>query len=464
MMIDLLIKNASVITVDKGRRIFRCGSVAIHEGKIIAVGQADEINSVYSAREVIDGSGKIAMPGLTNLHFHLPQVMMRGVYDTIEALDKLKYYTWPIQGCYDETDALISAQLGVLEMIKSGTTAFLSTGLHPRYGIDQIVQMIVDSGIRAGVSKYVMDTNAYDLDNSALHKGMWENGKDSLEQAVELIQKWDGTANGRIRAWISPRSIGGCSIELMKKVIRIAAESKVGITAHWSEVQSNVDYTLKNFNLRPVNFAESIGLLGPNVVFAHAIYLNEEEIKILADTGTSVAHCPVCNSKLAMGIAKVPQMLKAGVNVSLGNDGMGVNNTADIFREMRSMLLLHRASQSNALYPSTGEAIEMATLNGAKALMEENRIGSLEVGKQADVILVNAQEPHTVPLYDPASAVVWACSGHDVDTSIIDGKIVMKNRKVLTMDEEKIIRDVEARKQKILDQADVKPQHVWHVL
>lgn len=463
-MIDLLIKNTTIITVDKARRIYECGSIAIHEGKIIAVGQANEINPVYSARRVIDGKGKITLPGLTNLHFHLPQVMMRGVYDSIEAMEKLKYYTWPIQGCYDEDDALVSAQLGVLEMIKSGTTAFLSTGLHPRYGIDRIVGMIADSGIRAGVSKYVMDTHAYDLDNSALHKGMWENGKDSLDQAIDLIEKWNGAAGGRIRAWISPRSIGGCSVDLMKKVVQIAKESNVGITAHWSEAQSNVDYTLKNFNLRPVNFAREIGLVGPNVVFAHGIYLDEEEIEILAETGTSVAHCPVCNSKLAMGVAKVPQMLKAGVNVALGNDGMGVNNTADIFREMRDMLLLHRATQGNALYPSTGEAIEMATLHGARALMEGERIGSLEVGKRADVILVNARQPHLVPLHDAASAIVWACSGSDVDTSIIDGKIVMKGRRVLTMNEKQIVAEVENRKQKILEQAEVTAQHIWPVL
>lgn len=462
-MIDILIRNAQVITVDNQRNIYLDGAIAIHEGKIIDVGQSEAIAAKYEAAKIIDGHMKIALPGLTNLHFHLPQVMMRGIYDSVEAMEKLKYYTWPIQGCYDETDALTSVKLGVLEMIKSGTTAFLSTGLHPRYGIDNIVQAIIDSGIRAGVSKYVMDTNAYDLDNSALHKGMWENGQDSLLQAVELIEKWNGASNGRIRAWISPRSIGGCSVELMKKVIQIAAEAKIGVTTHWSEVQTNVDFTVKNFNLRPVQFAEKIGLLSPNVVFAHAIYLDDQEIKLLADTGVSVAHCPVCNAKLAMGTAKVPQMLAAGVNVALGNDGMGVNNTADIFREMKAMLLLHRATQSNALYPSTGEALEMATINGAKALMEGDRIGSLEVGKQADLILVNAGEPHTVPLYDPASAIVWACSGHDVDTSIIDGKIVMEGRKVLTMDEKQIIADVEACKQKIVDQAGVKPQHIWPI-
>lgn len=462
-MIDILIQNAMLITVNSTRDVFLDGSVAIDQGKIIDVGPTNEIAAKYPARTVIDGQGFVAMPGLVNTHMHLPQVMMRGLYDNIEAMDKLKNYTWPIQGCYTESDALTSAKLGLLEMIKSGTTSFISTGLHPRYGIPAIIQATIDSGIRAMISKYVMDLGGYALDNGALHKGMHETGETSKAQALELIRDWNGSGNGRIHIWISPRSVGGCSVDLFRWVCETARKNQVGITTHWSEVQNNVDYTLESFGLRPVFFAEKIGLLGPDVTFAHGIYLDDAEIDLLAKTGTNIAHCPICNSKLAMGVARVPQMLKAGVNVTLGNDGMGVNNTADLFREMRSMLLLHRAVQGNPLFPTAAEAIEMATINGAKAMMIPERVGSLEKGKQADLILVNLNQPHFVPIHDPLSEVVWAANGDDVDTVIIDGKIVMRHRTVQTMDEDAILSDVEAIKGKVLMQAGVKAQHTWAI-
>ncbi|HEX2980694.1 MAG TPA: amidohydrolase [Anaerolineaceae bacterium] len=460
-MIDILIKNSMVITVNPSREVYRDGAVAIDRGLIMDVGSTEEIAPKYTARTVIDGKGFVVMPGLINTHMHLPQVLMRGLYDNIEAMDKLKNYTWPIQGCYDEKDALISARLGMLEMIKSGTTSFISTGLHPRYGIPAIIQAAVYSGMRAAMSKYVMDLEGYALDKSALHAGMHETGEASKQQVLELIKDWNGAGNQRIQVWISPRSVGGCSVELFKWVRETARQHAVGITAHWSEVQNNVDYTLSAFGMRPVFFAQSLGLLGKDVTFAHGIYFNEEEIELLAKTGTNIAHCQVCNSKLAMGVAKVPQMLQAGVNVTLANDGMGVNNTADMFREMRSMLLLHRITQNNPLTPTSANAIEMATINGAKAMMMEDRVGSLERGKQADVILINLNQPHTLPMHDPVSAVAWAVNGSDVDTVIIDGKIVMQHRKVFTMNEAEILNSAEEIKEKILRQAGVTPQHVW---
>ncbi|GAP14509.1 cytosine deaminase [Longilinea arvoryzae] len=462
-MIDILIKNCMLITVNSKREVYHDGAIAIDQGKIVDIGSTADVAPKYEARTVIDAKGFVVMPGLINAHMHLPQVMMRGLYDNIEAMDKLKNYTWPIQGCYTEEDALVSAKLGLLEMIKSGTTAFISTGLHPRYGIPAVIQATIDSGMRAAISKYVMDLGGYALDNGALHKGMHETGEASKKQALELIEEWNGCGNGRIQIWISPRSVGGCSVDLFRWVCETAREHQVGITTHWSEVQNNVDYTMDSFGLRPVFFAKSLGLLGPDVTFAHGIYFDDAEIDLLAKTGTNIAHCPICNSKLAMGVARVPEMLKAGVNISLGNDGMGVNNTADLFREMRSMVLLHRAVQNNPLFPGSAEAIEMATRNGARAMMMQDRVGSLEKGKQADLILVDLKQPHFVPIHDPVSEVVWAANGNDVDTVIIDGKIVMWHRTVLTMDEDAILGEAEAIKDKILKQAGVKAQHIWAI-
>jgi 5-methylthioadenosine/S-adenosylhomocysteine deaminase len=310
----------------------------------------------------------------------------------------------------------------------------------------------------------VMDITGYANDEVALHKGVWENREESLRQAEDMIEKWHGAANQRIQVWYSPRSVGGVSKELFQEISRLAAQHGVGITTHWAEVQNNVDYTLKEYGMLPAEFAAEVGMLGKNVTFAHGIYFTDRELEMLAQTGTNICHCPVCNSKLAMGTAKVSQMLQLGVNVCLGNDGMPVNNTADMFREMRTALLMQRNTFDNPLYPTAAEAIEMATINGAKGIMADRQVGSLEAGKQADLILIDARSPHINPVHDPVSAVVWAANGNDVDTVLIDGEIIMQGRKVFTLDEEKILNDAQERKEKILAQASIKGHHVWPLL
>lgn len=460
-MADILIRNAFVVTVDSRRRVFSPGSIAIDGNRIIAVGHARELEGKFSPRKVIEAEGKIAMPGLINCHMHLPQVMMRGVSDNVDVMDILTEYIWPIQGHYSEEDALLSAKLGILEMIKSGTTAFLSTGLHPRYGIDNIAQAMLDSGIRGVISKYVMDESAYATEDAALHPGMWEKGEESLHQAIEMIETWHGKGEGRLQGWFSPRSVGGVSVDLFREISKLASEMGVGITTHWAEIQNNVDYTVEKYGMLPAEFAEYVGMLGENVTLAHGICFEDKELDLLAETGTNICHCPVCNMKLAMGAAKVPDMLERGVNVCLGNDGMIDNNTADLFREMRTALLLQRNTHEDPVYPTAAEAVEMATIRGAKAIMAEDMVGSLEPGKRADIILINTEKPHLQPVHDPVSTVVWAANGNDVETVLIDGKIVMEAREVLTMNEEHILKEVMVNKERILEQADTEPQVVW---
>ncbi len=242
-MIDLLVKDATVITVDSHRNVFSLGTVAVDNGVIVEVGPAAELNQKYQAQKELAGAGMIAMPGLINCHMHLPQVMMRGVSDNVNVMGILTDFIWPIQGHYSEEDALLSAELGLLEMIKSGTTAFLSTGLHPRYGIDNIAWAMLDSGIRGVISKYIMDESGYATEDAAIHRGIWEKGEESLQQALEMIEKWNGKGNGRLQGWFSPRSVGGVTMELFQRICQLAAELGVGITTHWAEIQNNVDYT-----------------------------------------------------------------------------------------------------------------------------------------------------------------------------------------------------------------------------
>jgi cytosine/adenosine deaminase-related metal-dependent hydrolase len=306
-----------------------------------------------------------------------------------------------------------------------------------------------------------MDESGYATEDTALHQGMWETGEESLQQALEMIDSWHGKGDGRLQAWFSPRSVGGVTVELFRRISELAEELNVGVTTHWAEIQNNVDYTVEKYGMLPAEFADHVGMLGENVTLAHGICFEDHELDLLAKTGTNICHCPVCNMKLAMGAAKVPAMLEKGVNVCLGNDGMIDNNTADLFREMRTALLLQRNAHQDPIYPTAAEALEMATIRGAKAIMAEEQVGSLEPGKRADMILINVQQPHIQPLHDPLSAVVWSANGSDVETVIIDGKIVMEERIVKTMDEDRILKEVIEKKAKFVEQAKVQPQILW---
>jgi cytosine/adenosine deaminase-related metal-dependent hydrolase len=247
----------------------------------------------------------------------------------------------------------------------------------------------------------------------------------------------------------------------MHEISEIADNHDIGITTHWAEDENNVEYAKKEFDMTMSELADRMKLLKPNVTLAHGIYFGEEEINDLARSEVSICHCPVCNSKLAMGVAKVPQMLKSGVNVCLGTDGAPVNNTLDMFREMRHTVLLHRINSMTPLFPRTEEAIEMATSNGAKALRMSDEIGSIEPGKKADLIIVDIENPRTIPVHDPVSPLVWTATGQDVSTTIIDGQIIMEDRDVKTIDESKVMKDVKRIKEKIRKQAGIEIDEKW---
>lgn len=452
-----------VITVDPERRIIREGAVAVENGLIRSVGKKSELLNRLPGLDVIGGPGRIVLPGLINCHIHLPQFLMRGVNDDVDCLTILKEYIWPIQGHYDPEDAAVSSRLAFLEMIRAGTTCFLGTGFHPRYGMDNICRELEESGLRGVVSKYVMEEVRYSDDSGAIHPGLWEDGETSLRQARELIEEWDGKAGGRIRVWISPRSVGAYSPEYLRRVSRLAARYGVGMTAHWSEVPENVSYIRETYRMTPSEFARDTGLLTPKTVLAHGIYFDESEFAVLRESGASICHCPVCNAKLAMGTAPVSRMLENGVNVCLGNDGMLVNNTADLFREMRSFCLLQRVLTGDPTFPTSATALELATINGARSLGMEDEIGSLEEGKKADLIVVNCTRPHLTPILDPLSAVVWSATGSDVETTIVDGKILMRDGKVVTLDEDGVLRQATSQTRAVLKNAGVSAHHNWTI-
>jgi cytosine/adenosine deaminase-related metal-dependent hydrolase len=351
----------------------------------------------------------------------------------------------------------------MLEMIQSGTTTFLESLLHSRYGFDGIAEAVDRSGMRGILSKTVMGLPGYGSEKSIMHPGMIEDGETCLREVEMYFKRWNGEADDRIKVWYGARSLGGCTPELYAKIAEGAKRLGTGVTIHLSEVQEDVRYTNKEYGKMPAEFMDQVGLVGPNVVFAHGVWLTEREWAIMSRKGASVAHCPSSNMKLSSGIAKVPEMMNAGVNVGLGCDGGPSNNCYDMIREMKTASLLQKVRTLDPLTMSAETILEMATIHGVKALGLQEQIGSLEPGKRADVIIVTMQKPHLTPTFNPVSHLAYAATGSDVETTIIDGKIVMENRHVKTLDEHKIIQAATEHAAELLKRAEIKITPKWKI-
>lgn len=398
-MTDIYIRGGWILTLDSKRRIIKDGAVAISDGIIVDVGKRDQLDPTYKSFSdiVIEADRNIVMPGLVNTHVHLAQGLIRHCADYLPLIKWLKERVWPLQGNYKPEEALASAKLVVVEMLKSGTTTFLETGLVGRYGPDKIIEFLLDTGIRAAVARHVMDLKGYALEENILHEGLVEPGDTSFKDTIRLYHKYHGL-NNRIWIWFGPRTPGAVSLELYRKISEKARELNTGITMHLAEVREDVEYTIKSFGKKPVEFSHWLGLTGRNVVLVHVVWVDDNEIRLLAETGTSVSHNPSSNMKLASGGARISEMVKAGVNVSLGTDGGPSNNTYDLMREMKHAALLQPLRTLDAGAIRAENIVEMATINGAKALMIDNLVGSIEKGKRADLIILDYWVPHLHPL------------------------------------------------------------------
>ncbi|MEM0377775.1 MAG: amidohydrolase [Thermosphaera sp.] len=466
-MTDIYIRGGWILTLDSKRRIIKDGAVAISDGIIVDVGKRDQLDPTYKSFSdiVIEADRNIVMPGLVNTHVHLAQGLIRHCADYLPLIKWLKERVWPLQGNYKPEEALASAKLVVVEMLKSGTTTFLETGLVGRYGPDKIIEFLLDTGIRAAVARHVMDLKGYALEENILHEGLVEPGDTSFKDTIRLYHKYHGL-NNRIWIWFGPRTPGAVSLELYRKISEKARELNTGITMHLAEVREDVEYTIKSFGKKPVEFSHWLGLTGRNVVLVHVVWVDDNEIRLLAETGTSVSHNPSSNMKLASGGARISEMVKAGVNVSLGTDGGPSNNTYDLMREMKHAALLQPLRTLDAGAIRAENIVEMATINGAKALMIDNLVGSIEKGKRADLIILDYWVPHLHPLVNPISHLAYAASGSDVKHSIIDGKLVMFDRKLLTINEREVIEEAEKAAWDVYNRTGIckNPETVWPIL
>jgi len=461
LMPSILLKGGTIVTMDSRRQIIRSGDVFLEDGLISNVGKVGEFKPQSRPEYEIDARGKLILPGLIDTHVHLAQALIRGCADDSSLIDWLQKFVWPLQGNFDAEDGRASAELCILEMLKSGTTTFLESLLHTRYGFDGIAESLQKSGMRGVLSKTVMEMPSYGTEESIMHTGMIEDAETCLREVETYHKRWDGKADGRVRVWYGARSLGACTPELYSRIAQGAKRLGTGITMHLGEVREDVKYANKEFGKMPAEFMDQVGVMGPRVVFAHGVWLTESEWKILAAKGGTVAHCPSSNTKLASGIAPVPEMIQHGVNVGLGCDGGPSNNCYDMIREMKLASLIQKVRLSDPTVMSAEAILELATINGATALGMAGEIGSIEAGKKADIILVRTDAPHLTPPLNPISHLVYAGEGSDVDTVIIDGKVIMEGRKVKTLDEDKIIEEANRRAEKLLLRAGIKVNSKW---
>ena len=410
----LLIKQSTIITVDRGNRIFQ-GDVLIEDGVISAI--EPSIPTIHFL-ETIDGRGKFLLPGFVQTHVHLCQTSFRGAADDLALIDWLKQRVWPMEAAHTEESLYASAKLGIAEMIRGGTTCALT--METVNHTDAVFHAVEESGFRATVGKCMMDQG------DDVPEALREETRASIDESVALLKRWHGKADGRIRYCFAPRFAVSCTRGLLEEVSRLSREHGVLVHTHASENRDEIALVRELTGRRNIEYLRDVGLAGPNVVLAHCIHLDPDEMEILRETRTRVAHCPSSNLKLASGIARVTEMLEMGIEVSLGADGAPCNNRLDMFTEMRTATLLQKVLNGPTALPAA-RVLRMATIDGARALGLEDQIGSIEVGKRADLQLINLETPHTTPHPDPISTIVYAAETSNVEMVIIDGKVVVNS-------------------------------------
>ncbi|MEM1504759.1 5'-deoxyadenosine deaminase [Domibacillus sp. 8LH] len=441
---SLLIKNAQIVTMNAQEEIIN-GDILIRDSRIEAVGPAlDET----PADRVIDASGRTVIPGFVQTHVHLCQTLFRGKGDDLELMDWLKKRIWPLEASHDEESVYYSAMLGIGELLQSGTTTIVD--METVHHTESAFRAIAQSGIRALSGKVMMDKG------SEVPLALQENTAVSIQESVDLLEKWHMYDSGRIQYAFSPRFVVSCTEELLKEVQKLSVHYNVHVHTHASENRGEIAIVEQETGMRNVIYLDHLGLANERLILAHCIWLDEEEKRIIREKGVHVSHCPGSNLKLASGIADVPELLDAGSSVSLGADGAPCNNNLDMFNEMRLAALIqkpiHGPTSMNAR-----TVFRIATIGGARAVGMGHEIGSIEAGKRADLVMLNLNHFHTFPSYDidPISRIVYSATRADVETTIVDGQIVMENGMMKTIDKTTVLREADASIKRLLKKTTI---------
>ncbi len=441
MDVDRVIAGGTVLTMDDRGMVIQDGAVAVQGTDIVAVGEKGDVESRFRGREVIDADRCLIMPGLINCHTHAAMTCFRGMADDLNLMDWLNNYIFPAEAKnVDGELAYWGSLLACAEMIKSGTTTFCDMYIFE----DETALAARRAGMRCLLGEVLFD---FPSPNA-------KTPQEGLQYTRDLIEKWAG--DPLVKIFVEPHALYTCSPELLRESKSLADLYAVPCGMHFVETRSELEGLKEKFGKKPVRILDELGLLDERFIAFHGVWMDDEDMTVFSERGCKVVHNPESNMKLASGVAPVPEMLAAGVTVGLGTDGCASNNNLDLFQEMDTAAKLHKVHRLDPTVMSAETVVDLATRKGARVLGMEKLVGSLRPGMKADIILINLNRPHLTPIYHEYSHVVYAATGADVETVLINGKVVMRNRKLLTIDEEEAmarVREIARRIKKSLNLA-----------
>jgi 5-methylthioadenosine/S-adenosylhomocysteine deaminase len=424
--ISLIVNGGTVLTQNAAHRIITPGAVAIEGTDIVDVGTPAEIAAKYQAADTIDARDQIVLPGLINTHTHAPMVMYRGLADDLALMDWLQKYIFPAEAKTVSPELVrVGTRLAAVEMIESGTTAYVDM----YYFEEEIAKATFEAGLRGVLGETIIQFPVADAKTPAA----------ALERAERFIKEFKD--NGLVVPAVAPHALYTNDKATLIASAELARKHGVPIVIHFAETEDEVKIAREQYQMTPTAYLDSIGVLGPTTIGAHGVWVNDADIAILKRTQTGVAHNPESNMKLASGAAPVTKYLAAGIKLGLGTDGAASNNDLDMFEAMRQASFLAKHSTHDPTAVKAQDALDMATIGGARVIGMEKLLGSLETGKRADLITVSTRSARQTPMYDPVSHLVYVTRGDDVRNTIVNGKILMRDRQLKTLDRNQVIAD-----------------------
>lgn len=421
---NIIIEDVDILTANSAAEYVRNADIGISGGKIAFIVPTGQGPIQFKADKIISGRHRLAMPGLVNAHTHCAMTIMRNAADDLPLHNWLFERIFPMEDIMTDDDVYWGTQLGTAEMLKSGTTAMADMYLH----MDSAARAVAETGMRVNLSRSPLE----------FHSDGGLTAIDTFDEMRRFYTEWNGKSEGRIKVYVEVHSTYLFDIESLKRAANLAKELKTGIHIHLLETTKERKDSFEKYGKSPLEICVETGIFDVPVIGAHLVHLSDEDIAILQKYEVNAAHNPTSNLKLGSGISPVPLMLGAGVNIALGTDGAASNNNLNMFEEMHMAALLHKGVGQNPELITARQVVQMATVNGANAIGFGNDTGVLKAGMKADLILLDIDKPHMTPLNDPYSAVVYSAQGSDVDTVIVDGNILMENRVLKTIDEEKV--------------------------
>ncbi|HEU4659184.1 MAG TPA: amidohydrolase [Pseudolabrys sp.] len=456
MPASLLIKNLDyVITIDRERRIIRDGAIAITGDRIAAVGKSAELAPNFADADVVDGRGKLALPGLFDTHIHNAQQLGRGLGDeAYSGPERLFRRLWVVESHMESGDALCAARLCQLELLRAGTTCFADPG---SYFAAETAQAARESGMRGVIARTVFDMGQTPM--GSLPKNFFEPTDDALARADAMVEEFDGALDGRLKAWFSMRVPVACSDDLLRRLGKLAEKRGVGIIGHACENRDEIVASHLKYGMGDVARLEKLGLLGPNLLLLHMGWIDAKELMLLQKRDVKISLSPGASMHQAMGNmshGKVPEMLELGIKMSLGSDAAMSGNFLDVIRQTYLLIGGYHEARLDPKVIRPETAVEMMTLGGAQCTLWDKELGSLEAGKKADVTILDIRRPEWQPIHNPINNLVYSAHGGCADTVIVDGKILMRGGKVLTLNENDLYEEARDRASSLVKRSGLK--------